>query len=305
MTRATLDHHATIIESHKQEALPHYKGGRGYQPSYMVWAETGLVVADEFRDGNVPAGMQNLQLVQKAFESLWSPSPSGTSGRTAPATTTRSCLGCAGSASASRSLRTYPSPSERKPALPKEDWKPLDEDREWAEVVFVPENKAIFESAGLQPDRYLVLRWKPRQLALNEADGYRYWALVTNLDWEGEVILSWHREKAGTIEHVHDVLKNELGLGTLPCGRFGADAAWSRLNVIAYNLLVVLKRVGLPKAQRKARPKRLRYEIIRLAGIVVHHARATVLRLGGTAERIQAFIEARFQLGGLPLAWTT
>ncbi len=52
------------------EALPHYKGGRGYQPSYIVWAETGLVVADEFRDGNVPAGMQNLQLVRKAFESL-------------------------------------------------------------------------------------------------------------------------------------------------------------------------------------------------------------------------------------------
>lgn len=36
----------------------------------MVWAETGLVVAGEFRDGIVPAGMQNLPLVQKAFESL-------------------------------------------------------------------------------------------------------------------------------------------------------------------------------------------------------------------------------------------
>ncbi len=45
--------------------------------------------------------------------------------------------------------------------------------REWAEVAFAP--------AELQPDRYFVLRWKPRQLALNEADGYRYWALVTNL----------------------------------------------------------------------------------------------------------------------------
>lgn len=126
---------------------------------------------------------------------------------------------------------------------------------------------------------------------------------MTNLDWKGEVILSWHRQKAGTIEQVHDVLKNELGLGH-PCGRFGADA-WSRFNVIAYNLLVVAGRAGLPKAQRKALLKRLRYEIIRLAGIMVHQARATVLRLGATAERIRAFIEARFQLGGLQLAWTT
>ena len=70
-----------------------------------------------------------------------------------------------------------------------------------------------------------------------------------------------------------------LGLGTMPCGRFGADAAWSRLNVITYNLLQVVKRVALPKAQRKARPKRLRYEIFRQAGIIIHHARTTVLRL--------------------------
>ena len=30
---ATLDHDATIQESHKREAFPHYKGGRGYQPA--------------------------------------------------------------------------------------------------------------------------------------------------------------------------------------------------------------------------------------------------------------------------------
>lgn len=59
-TRATLDHDATVIEAHKQQALAHYKGGRGYQPVAVVWAQLGLVVADEFRDGNVPAGMQNL-----------------------------------------------------------------------------------------------------------------------------------------------------------------------------------------------------------------------------------------------------
>ena len=29
---ATLDHDATIQESHKQQAMPHYKGGVGYQP---------------------------------------------------------------------------------------------------------------------------------------------------------------------------------------------------------------------------------------------------------------------------------
>ncbi|MCK6555611.1 hypothetical protein L6Q96_13685 [Candidatus Binatia bacterium] len=53
--KATLDHDATIPESHQQEALAHYKGGRGYQPAAVYWVEQDLVIADEFRDGNVPA----------------------------------------------------------------------------------------------------------------------------------------------------------------------------------------------------------------------------------------------------------
>ena len=55
-TTATLDHDATLQESHKREALPHYKGGRGYQPTAIVWVEQDLVVADEYRDGNVARG---------------------------------------------------------------------------------------------------------------------------------------------------------------------------------------------------------------------------------------------------------
>ena len=53
-TRATLEHDATVQESHKREAQVHYEGGRGYQPAGMYWVEQDLVVADEYRDGNVP-----------------------------------------------------------------------------------------------------------------------------------------------------------------------------------------------------------------------------------------------------------
>jgi len=69
-THATLDHDATVIESHKREALAHYQGGRGDQPAAVYWVEQDLVVADEYRDGNVPAGMANLPLIRRAFASL-------------------------------------------------------------------------------------------------------------------------------------------------------------------------------------------------------------------------------------------
>ena len=52
---ATVDQDATIIESRKREALRTYEGERGYQPMMVVWAEMDVVLADEFRDGNVPA----------------------------------------------------------------------------------------------------------------------------------------------------------------------------------------------------------------------------------------------------------
>ena len=51
----TVDQDATISESHKQQVLRTYEGERGYQPMLAVWAEMDAVLADEFRDGNVPA----------------------------------------------------------------------------------------------------------------------------------------------------------------------------------------------------------------------------------------------------------
>ena len=58
--QATMDLDATIIESHTRDALPHYKGGRGYQPTAVVWAEQDLELADRYRDGHVPVGMDTL-----------------------------------------------------------------------------------------------------------------------------------------------------------------------------------------------------------------------------------------------------
>jgi hypothetical protein len=299
---ATLDHDATVIESHKREALAHYKGGRGYQPVFVLWSELDLAVADEFRDGNVPAGAFNLALIKRAFDGLpptvekrYFRADSACYDQTVLSYLRHENIGFAVSADMSTSLRAHIT------ALPPKAWKPLDAGREWAEVVFVPYT-ALFEPDDVTPDRYIAIRKQPRQLTLWEQDGYSYWAVATNMPGKGDDILAWHRQKAGTIEHFHAVLKNELALGVMPCGRFGADAAWSRLNVLTYNVLSYLKQTVLPPALGKARPKRLRYEIFRLAGVVIRHARCVVVRLGASAARIGALREARYQLAGLWLA---
>ena len=307
---ATLDHDATIIESSNREALPHYKGGRGYQPSFIIWKELDLIMADEFRDGNVNASFKNLPLIQEAFSLLpndvkerYFRSDSACYEHVTMAWLKQNGVGFAISAKMSTSLRRHIE------AIPEESWHPHDHGRQFAEVpLFVPSG-ALKESNTEVPNRYIAIRKTQVQLRLpnmpdeEDKEGEeRYWAVVTNLPWRSKKVLAWHREKAGTIEQTHRDLKDELGLGTLPSGRFGVDAAWARLNVLAYNLLSMLRRTALPPALKDARPKRLRYEVFQLAGLVIHHARTTFLRIAAGASRIAALIQARYQVAGAVLA---
>jgi hypothetical protein len=170
--------------------------------------------------------------------------------------------------------------------------------RQWAEVEFFPD-----ESRSPQPYRYLAIRILKQQGSLF-ADGSdrRHFCIVTNRPGGGLELIRWHRGKAGTIEHTHDVLTNELAAEALPSQKFGANAAWVRLNVIAYNLLSALKSV-LPEEFRTARPKRLRFVLFNTVGRVIRHARETLLRLAALPVRT-LFDTARIQIHALspPLA---
>ena len=135
-------------------------------------------------------------------------------------------------------------------AIPEAQWQGYSEDsaviKECAEVDYVPEESAA--NRYREPLRYVAIRIRKKQGELF-ADGsaVKHFAVVTNLwDWSPKKLLQWHREKAGSIEAVNDVLKNELAGGVMPCGRFGANAAWLRLTVLTYNVLTALKRLALP-----------------------------------------------------------
>jgi hypothetical protein len=149
-----------------------------------------------------------------------------------------------------------------------------------------------------QPLRYLALRIRKKQgqLFASGADT-KYLAVVSNR-WElaPAALLRWHWQKAGTIELVHDITKNELGAAVPPCGRFGANAAWYRLSLLTYNVLSALKSLALPPSLSTARPKRLRFTLFTLAGRLVTHARQLVLRVSAAAERLAGLIAARRRL---------
>jgi hypothetical protein len=144
----------------------------------------------------------------------------------------------------------------------------------------------------------LVQRNVPGQGELfSDGNRYHYYAVVTNR-WEldGEELVGWQRERCGTVEKVHDVLKNDLAGGVMPCGRFFANAAWWRLNCLCYNVISVMKRKALPPTFWPARMKALRFHLIGVAGKVVSHARSTILKLTEGYRSLIPYREARSQL---------
>jgi hypothetical protein len=65
---ATLDMDATLVETHSLPSLFCYKGYKSYQPLNTYWFEQNLVVHSEFRDGNVPAGYEQLRVFKEGLE---------------------------------------------------------------------------------------------------------------------------------------------------------------------------------------------------------------------------------------------
>lgn len=187
------------------------------------------------------------------------------------------------------SVRLHPSLKPHILRLPASAWKPYREDgeavSECADVLnYWPEAE---EEKELAPLRWVAIRLRKRQGDLfGDGTEAKHFAVVTNLwAWQTRRLLEWHREKAGTIEAIHDVLKNELAAGVLPCARFGANAAWLRMAVLTHNLITALKRMALPEHDLTARPKRLRFLIFNTAGRILHHARRTLRRIADVGWR--------------------
>jgi hypothetical protein len=300
-TIATIDQDATIIESHKRAALYHYEGGRGYQPMVAVWAELDLVVADEFRDGNVPAKQAPLTCAKMAFAAL----PASVSQRyfrgdsacheselldwlkhPDRAQEPGGRIGFAVSAVMSQAL------GEAMKKVKEAEWKTFDTEpegtlRQWAEVDFVPGEE--YESKDSRPLRYVGLRLlKPQGLLFADGSDRHYHAVITNQkEIDGARLLEWHREKAGTVEHTHDEVKNELGGGQMPSQRFGVNAAWFKLALLAYNVVSAMKGLCLEGDERTVRLKKFRLLLIHLAGRMNRNNCVMGLRLCADAKAVK------------------
>src|ERR1700746_1054873 len=129
--------------------------------------------------------------------------------------------------------------------------------------VLVIDDWAAFKTHKTHPGlacRLLVRRANPAPVSqLSLLVAYSYHCFITDREGDPVSLDAWHRAHA-TCENAIRDLKYGVGLNHLPSGRFGANAAWLGLNVLAHNLSRWTVRLGgldtLPSGPppRAARP---------------------------------------------------
>lgn len=302
---ATLDQDATLTETYKRKALYCYKSYKAYQPFNTYWAEHGIILSSEFRDGNVNAGYEQLRVLQDALTKL-PVSVKQVYLRSDSAGYQEELLrycaegkdprfGVIGFAIAARvSAGIKQAANMLKP----EDWQPIYQtqldgstiktEQEWAEICFVTDwmvkSKAEY--------RYLVIREAmknlpetkdvaklPFQTMQNAGVTYKLFAMVTNRDLNGNDLIQWHRKRCGNSEQVHNTQKEGLAGGRLPSNLFGANAAWWQIMILAFNLNRLMQTVALPEALKNSKMKSLRFHVIQVPGRVIYHARQFCIRI--------------------------
>jgi len=328
---ATLDMDATLVSTNKIDALFSYKGYKAYQPLNTWWFEQGIILHTEFRDGNVPAGFEQLRVFREALDCL------------------SRCIGIktvrlrSDTAGYQHNLLRYCAAGENsrfgviefaigcdvtkefKKAvvqIEESEWKPIHKTAygrkyatgtEWAEVCFVP--NAIGHSKKGPEYRYLAKRevldkqqelpGLDRQIELpfptmeSKNRRYKVFGMVTNMDWEGERLIHWLHERCGKSEEAHAVMKDDLAGGKLPSDDFGENAAWWWIMILAFNLNAMMKKLAMESSWLSKRMKAVRFSFINLPGRVVTRSRSLIIQLTKNNPVMELLINARRKIAML------
>jgi hypothetical protein len=325
---ATLDQDATLVATAKRDALFGYKGFKSYQPLNTWWAEQQVVLHTEFRDGNVPAGYDQLRVLKESLSLL----PEGVEQVRLRSDTAgyqhsilRYCeqgedcrfgriefaVGADVNPEFKRAICREVGQKDWKPIYKEFDGKPFKTNQEWAEVCFIP--NAIGHRKDAFVYRYLAIREPmgsmdlpgmpqqefPFQTMQMDLQHYKLFGLVTNMDWDGERLIHWHRERCGKSEEAHSIMKGDFAGGKLPSGDFGENAAWWWIMILAMNLNTVMKRLVLGVSWVSRRMKAIRFSLINIPGRIVERSRQLIIRLVKGHPAFELYLEARRRIAGL------
>ena len=270
----TLDIDATGISAQKEAAAMTYKGYTGYMPIIGNLAENGLVVGDEFREGNESPGSRNLEFIKYCIGQM----PRGK----------RIKALRADAASYQADIFNFCNEKEMQFAigadldeavvrainsLPESEWRPYRGGHIAETVHCMNRTKSAF--------RLIVVRrpYQDKLFGQEENLKLRYTAIASNRPEAVEMVMDWYHQRGECSENRIKELKIGFGMERMPCGQSAANAMFFRIGAVAYNIcrLFVLKTLSV--GWHRHQVQTLRWRLLQTAGKVVDHANRVYLKV--------------------------
>lgn len=287
----TLDIDATEIIADKTSAQWTYNKNKGFMP--MVWhiAQTGQIVAVDFREGNVPPAQDNLAFIRQCQQSL----PEGctlNALRIDSAGYQTKIIAYCDEHGIEYAIRAKSSASMRAQfeAASDSDWQPLI-DKKGEPINGEDTYRTSFCIGDYERAFTLIVQRKAIQgqtnLELeseNNADelsigGYIYRAIATNRDeLSDSSIVHWYNQRAEDSENRIKELKLDFGGDTLPCSDFKANALYFLISALSYNIFALMRAL-LPEELSHHRATTLRWRLYAIAAKVVKTGRQLFVKL--------------------------
>jgi hypothetical protein len=296
-TEYTLDQDATIIEAEKDAAQYTYQKEKGYQPFLGFLSELRIIPDDEFRDGNVPAGVGALESLKRCEQKMPQGKRIGYYRADSASYQAAVMNYCFGDQDRKKILFTITADKDEAvkkaiKAIPEKEWRPFKDDRQIAETIHTMEKTT-------EAFRLIVQRWPKLQAELFDPDPYCYHAIATNREEDATDVVALHNQR-GEVENNFKELKHGFGMDWMPCGETQANAVFFRIGVIAYNLFQAMKLLSLPVWWGTATIATVRWRLYQIAARLVYHAHRVLLKLSAAADKInflQQVCEKCFQVG--------
>ncbi len=153
----------------------------------------------------------------------------------------------------------------------------------------------------------LILRRQPRkageQLAIDDLDGWRLHAIITNISSErmsAAAVEAHHRLRGGIPEDTIRALKNDYGMIHAPVQPFFGNWLYWQASALAHNVSLWLRTLGLPRAVRRARGKRLRLAFLNVPARLARTGRRLYLCFPAAYAYVQDFTDALRAIRALP-----
>ena len=294
--RVTLDIDVTLSASNNCNAFWTYKKVKGYMPMVGHIAETGTILAVDFREGNISPKTDNHEFIKQGEDAL----PDGVrlqllradsaayQGKIIDDAIERE-VGFAIRAVMHNSLR------EEICVIPEDNWQ-LACNRK-GDVIEGEHTCRIQHSMHSNRHAFTVIVQRSLVKGQLEMDlpecgsqyqddsgtavdsRYIYRAIATNRDhMSNDEIIHWYNQRGDCSENRIKDFKEDFGGDQMPCQDFNANNLYFSICALAYNLLVLL-RTSLPAEFETARAKKIRYHLYTIAGKCVKTGRQIALKV--------------------------